>query len=73
MSKISQPDQLIEVTGTRNETEGVVQFYTIVLDSDLEVGAEYEIYIEFVAPISTDITNGLFLSTYVDPASGDTK
>jgi hypothetical protein len=73
VTNLNSPDEEIQVWGSRNETENVVQFFTIVVDRVLQVGAEYEIYIEFVAPISTNIMNGLYLSTYTDPDSGLTK
>ncbi|XP_021952753.1 aminopeptidase N [Folsomia candida] len=73
VTKPDQPDLVIEVTQTSNETEGVVQFYSISLNTILNPGQLYQLYIEFVAPISTNILNGLYLSTYVDPVSGETK
>jgi hypothetical protein len=73
VTNVNQPDEAIIVKGVGNETEDTVQFLRINLEQDLIIGQEYDLYIEFVAPISRDRLDGLYLSTYIDPETGDEK
>jgi hypothetical protein len=73
VTNVNQPDEAIIVKGVGNETEDTVQFLRINLEQDLIIGQEYDLYIEFVAPISRDRLDGLYLSTYTDPETGDEK
>jgi len=49
------------------------QTYTIELGSNLVVTEEYDIDISFVARVADDRLDGLYLSQYVDQATGVTK
>jgi len=64
---------LLEVLAVFNDTDSGLHFLQVALDHPLEKDVEYQFYAEFVAPISTDRRNGLFLSTYVDPESGEER
>jgi hypothetical protein len=48
-------------------------FFTVALGTPLLAQNEYRFYAEFVAPISRDRANGLYLSTYIDPATGEER
>jgi hypothetical protein len=48
-------------------------FYIIFLSASLVSGKEYEIYIEFVAPVSTEQLDGLYLAQFTLPGSTEVK
>ncbi|CAL8114162.1 unnamed protein product [Orchesella dallaii] len=54
-------------------TEPEYHFIVINLEETLKAGSQYEIYIEFVTPVSQTRLDGMYLDSYVDPATNETK
>lgn len=49
------------------------QFFVINLGESLNAGSRYDIYIEFIAPVSQSRLDGMYLDQYVDPETNVTK
>jgi len=45
----------------------------IKLTKELTASTQYRIDIEYVAPIATNKLDGLYLSKYIDPATGEER
>lgn len=58
---------------TRFESEDILDFFIVRLAESLQTGRMYRIQMDFIAPVATDLLNGLYLSKHTSPGSNETS
>ena len=71
--KVKETETSTMIPVTSHQYNATMDFYTIILQNNLVAGKEYQIYIEFVAPISTNRLDGLYRAQFTLPGSTEIK
>ena len=62
-------DSASRVTLVGQEYDSANNFFVVTLNDTLKAGNDYELFLDFVAPVYLDRKDGIYRTVYPDPAN----